>query len=369
MTTYIDVHVIQLVSPSCINRDDTGSPKTAIFGGTVRHRVSSQAWKRATRAQFGQLLNTEDLGERTLLALERISKRAQTLRPELSEEAANSAASKILETAGIKMSKKHPTHTGALVFFSREELERLTELALKMLDGETVSKKDARAALRGNTAIDVSLFGRMLADAPELNIDAACQVAHALSVHKATPEFDFYTAMDDNASEESAGAGMMGTTEFVSSTLYRYAAINVDKLVSNLGSEEAARRAIEAFLKAFATSMPTGKQNSFANRSRPEFLLIEVRHGQPTNLVGAFEEPVDNQGQAVKRAVEAMVNRAQEEDKVYDTNPEASFYCGLPSAVSNDAADALGKRNATALSLNDLAESAAQAAFGNSDSE
>lgn len=341
MSTFIDIHLVQLVPPSCINRDDTGSPKSALFGGVERHRVSSQAWKRAVRNDFNIYLDTSELGERTLQAVSRIAAQIQNVNPEFSEKEAEEAATGILDVAKISMDKKKKDDdtapkTGYLLFLSRSEIIQLAELAIQHHGGSKVTKKQAREALQGPSAIDVALFGRMLADAPEANVDATCQVEHALSVHKATREFDYYTAVDDNASEDNAGAGMIGTQEFVSSALYRYATINVDKLVSNVGDTEAAARAVEAFTRSFTLSMPTGKQNTFANRTRPDFLLVEVRNDQPISLVNAFEEPVPNNGRAVPLAAAKLAAYAVNGDDQYGTQPLESFGLVTDTADSEE---------------------------------
>ncbi|WP_080792344.1 type I-E CRISPR-associated protein Cas7/Cse4/CasC [Corynebacterium pacaense] len=349
MSTFVDIHLIQLVPPSCINRDDTGSPKSALFGGVERHRVSSQAWKRAVRNDFNTYLDSAELGERTLQAVKRIAQRIQELSAEFTEEAAEKAAAEILVTAGITMDKKKKDDesapkTGYLLFLSRSEIDRLAELAIESQGDTKPNKKKVREALQGPAAIDVALFGRMLADAPEANVDASCQVEHALSVHKATREFDYYTAVDDNASEDNAGAGMIGTQEFVSSALYRYATINVDKLASNVGSREAAARAIEAFTRSFTLSMPTGKQNTFANRTRPDFLLVEVRDDQPVSLVNAFEKPVQNNGEAVRLAAVSLAEYAVNGDAQYGTKPVQSFGMATRAADSEKLQSALNSR-------------------------
>lgn len=158
--------------------------------------------------------------------------------------------------------------TGYLVFLSQRQIDSLAGAAIEA-SAEVDPLKAMKAAkvkalIDTDHSVDIALFGRMIADSSDLNVDAACQVAHALSVHEAVPEYDFYTAVDDakdrNEEEEDAGAGMMGTVGFVSSTMYRYAAINVDQLKINLGNEKAIRMAIEAFLRSFVESMPTGKQ-------------------------------------------------------------------------------------------------------------
>lgn len=335
MSTYIDFHLLQLVPPSCINRDDTGSPKSATFGGVVRHRVSSQAWKKATRSEFKSFLDTEYIGERTKQVAERVAEQIRALKSDLTEEQALESAVAVLADAGIKMDTKKAVETSYLFFLSRSEIQAFADIAVRKLAGETFTKANVRKALEGTNAYDVALFGRMLADAPERNVDAACQVEHALSVHKATQEFDYFTAMDDNAPEDNAGAGMIGTTEFVSSTLYRYATINVQQLIKNLGDADAAQKAIEAFARAFTLSMPTGKQNSFANRTRPDFIFVEIREDQPVSLVNAFESEVPNNGNALELAAERLVDYATEDDSLFGTAPLDSF-CMVSSRIKND---------------------------------
>lgn len=370
MSTFVDIHLIQLVPPSCINRDDTGSPKSALFGGVERHRVSSQAWKRAVRNDFKDYLDVSELGERTLQAVKRVAQRIKELDADFSAEQAEAAAEEIMKIADITMEKKkkdetQPTKTGYLLFLSRSEIDRLAELAIAQSQGNRPTKKQAREALQGPQAIDVALFGRMLADAPEANVDASCQVEHALSVHKATREFDYYTAVDDNADEDNAGAGMIGTQEFVSSALYRYATINVDKLISNVGDREAAARAIEAFVRSFTLSMPTGKQNSFANRTRPDFLYIDVRNDQPVSLVNAFENPVANEGRAVELAANALAKYAVKGDSMYGTKPVDSFGMANSNVNSARLEETLGDRW-NVLELEDIIKRAGNAARASS---
>lgn len=335
--TFVDIHVLQTVPPSCINRDDTGSPKSAVYGGVERARVSSQAWKRAARRDFSEHLAVDQLGERTLKVVDRISRRVQELGEQIDPEQALKAAQEALSKTGIKVkvekkkakdeeaAEVETQNTGYLVFLSRAQINALAALALDSIDGATISKAAAQRAFKDDSSIDVALFGRMIADAPELNVDAACQVAHAISVHEVVKEFDYFTAVDDNSPEDNAGAGMIGTVEFASSTLYRYATIDVVRLTENLGSEEAALAAVEAFVRSFVTSMPTGKQNTFANRTRPGFVLTEVRHDQPVSLVGAFEDPVRADRGILPQAASSLVEYAVAGDKKYGTHPAASF--------------------------------------------
>lgn len=155
-------------------------------------------------------------------------------------------------------------------------------------------KQALNRVLDGGKALDVALFGRMLADLPEKNQDAACQVAHAISTHAVEREFDFYTAVDDLKPEDNAGADMIGTVEFNSACFYRYAALDLEKLHENLqGDTELTLKGLEAFLRAVVKAKPSGKQNSFAAHNDPEYVLFTVRQeADPRSLANAFEKPV-----------------------------------------------------------------------------
>jgi len=278
MTRFIDIHVLQQVPPSNVNRDDTGSPKTALYGGTLRARVSSQAWKRATRKAFDGDLDRSDVGFRTTRVVELVAERIAELDDQT--ENATERAVAVLEAAGLKLKaprKRKGAEAGEdeeqarseyLVFLSGPQIDALARLALDAGDG-TIDKKAAKNAFQADNGMNVALFGRMVADDPGLNVDAAVQVAHAISTHTVETDFDYYTAVDDRNPSDETGAGMIGTVEFLSATLYRYATVSVDGLHANLGDAAATARAVEAFVRGFVRSMPTGKQNTFANRCRP----------------------------------------------------------------------------------------------------
>lgn len=305
--TYVDVHILQSVPPSNINRDETGSPKSAVFGGVRRARVSSQAWKRATRKRFNATLERSDIGFRTKRVVELLRDEIMRLAPALDAQEAEKYATDALKAAGIKKltTPKPPkdapedaeppsAQSEYLLFLSAGQLVRLAELAVAAHKAsERVNGKLAKDAIKADHSFDVALFGRMVADDAELNVDAAVQVAHALSVHGVEPEFDYFTAVDDLQERDlETGAGMIGTVEFSSSTLYRYATVNVPALRKNLGDTVATARAVAAFVESWALSMPTGKQNTFANRTVPDAIVVSFRDDQPINLVGAFETPV-----------------------------------------------------------------------------
>lgn len=352
MSTYVDIHIIQNLPPSCVNRDDSGSPKSAIYGGVRRLRVSSQSWKRAARLYFDDLLDASDVGVRTKRVAGVLAAKIAEDAPELTESAL-SLAEGVFKTAKIKLSpprgkKNAPQESGYLMFLSAGQIGRLAELAITSArGGEALDARTIKKIFKEAHAVDIALFGRMVADDTDLNVDAACQVAHAISTHAAENEYDFFTAVDDEKSrseeEEDAGAGMMGTVEFSSATMYRYATVNLDMLVKNLGDGEAALRALEVFIKGFCLSMPTGKQNTFANRTVPETVVVSVREDQPVSLVGAFEKPIPQDADRgyVDRSVESLVRYSSTIEENYGLRPLASLVVALQDS---EAASSVGER-------------------------
>jgi CRISPR system Cascade subunit CasC len=319
--TILDVHILQNVPPSNMNRDDTGTPKSAYYGGVRRARVSSQAWKRATRSRFNKLLPPEELGVRTKKVVEALAERITAHDPSVTDTAAQLAEETLRVATGSSFDlPKRKNRDGEdeavaeskyLMFLSRRQLDALAEVAVSASDGGDVqslkkSLKDkeqkarTRHAVDTRHSVDIALFGRMVADSADLNVEAATQVAHALSVHRSDIESDYYTAVDDRSGESEPGAGMIGAVDFNSATLYRYAAVDVDELQRNLGAglkedeppSTPAAKAVTTFLEAFITSLPTGKINSFGNHTLPSAVIVTIRDQWPISFVGAFEEPV-----------------------------------------------------------------------------
>ncbi|MFJ7305302.1 type I-E CRISPR-associated protein Cas7/Cse4/CasC [Streptomyces sp. NPDC099088] len=298
---YIDVHVVQTVPPANLNRDDQGNPKEAIYGGVRRSRVSSQAWKRASRRHFDEQAPEADRATRTKRIASELLTRI-TRDTGLDRENAARIATALLAQLGISQGKK-AGDTAYLLFYGNAQLDavaslvtdRAAELAA-LEDGaltEAVKELPVVEKFQSGHPVGVALFGRMVADIPKLNVDAAVQVAHALSTHETQLEFDYFTAVDDQNEKEETGAGMIGTIGFNSATLYRYATVGFTQLADNLGGDtEAALDALDQFLDSFALSAPTGYENSFAHRTRPSLVVVVVRTDQPVNLVSAFEEPV-----------------------------------------------------------------------------
>lgn len=355
--TIIDVYALQTVPPSNLNRDDTGSPKTAVYGGVRRARVSSQAWKRAIRLAFNDLLDRSQLGERTKRVGESLAARIRELDGSLTDGAASALAAEVFAAAGLaKIDKKKgeikDVESGYLLFLSHRQLDSLAAAALDASRaGTPLDKARFKALANAEHSVDIALFGRMVADMADINVDAACQVAHAISVHAVDNEFDYFTAVDDRKEDaQETGAGMIGTIEFNSSTLYRYATVDVDALHRTLGDADATRAAVEAFLTAFARSMPTGKQNTFAHRTLPDAVLVRLRDTQPINLVGAFETPVRETHAAgrIALAAEALAKHTVAVENAYGERPVGSWVTqvGEQTAVLAD----LGK----AVSFNEL---------------
>jgi CRISPR system Cascade subunit CasC len=238
------------------------------------------------------------------------------------------------------------------LFLGQQEIAGFADLVDQHWDvlqpnGEKKSKKEAKAAvppevqkqvkaiMNGGKAVDVAMFGRMLADLPEVNQDAACQVAHALSTHKVERDYDYFTAVDDKGDPEEPGAGMIGHVEFNSATFYRYAVIDPCKLAANLQDDrELALRAIDAFVEANARAIPTGKQNTFAAHNPPSFVGVVLRHGSPLNLANAFESPVfAKQGESLTG--QSVLKLADYDSKlagVYGDNRDRWAYIDLTEA-------------------------------------
>lgn len=357
--TIIDISILQTVPPSNINRDDTGSPKTARYGGVRRARVSSQAWKRATRAQFNEAIGESRQGIRTKRVVELLGDRVHRLDGSIPIDQAQTLASAALGSAGFKLTKPRrsteenpePEEAGYLLFLSSRQLDRVAELCVAAHSGDVTppafDKKVLREALDSEHSIDIALFGRMVAEATDLNVDASCQVAHAISVHAVDNEYDWYTAVDDHKAiddEEDAGAGMIGTVEFNSSTLFRYATLDVNALQENLGDTDATRLAVTAFLRSFITSMPSGKQNTFANRTLPDAVVISLRSSQPVNPVGAFEEAITGPSR-VQAASERLVAELLEIDANFGTTPEKIWVVRIGEATAS--LDGLGGERVT----------------------
>jgi len=329
----LELHLLQNFAPSNLNRDDTGSPKSCDFGGYRRARISSQSIKRAIRNEFRdqELVPENARAVRTKRVIEAVSERLQGLGRRA--DAASAVVEATLSSLGIRLADTEKTQyllylgeeeLAALAAFSNSHWDHLAQLSSgggATRDAKKVARQAAadalpkgavdglKKSLDGGRAADLALFGRMLADLPELNRNAASQVAHAISTHQVTADFDYYTAIDDLKPEDSAGADMIGTVEFNSACFYRYANLDLRQLQENLGGDaDLVASTVRAFLYASRAAVPTGKQNSFAARNLPSFAFAVVRDSGFWSLANAFVRPVQarNGQDLVQLSVDAL---------------------------------------------------------------
>ncbi len=292
----IELHILQSFPVSCLNRDDVGSPKTAVFGGVQRARISSQCLKRAARTT-AQELAPHFMGIRSRLLKEPFFAALQSAGLDATKAAEQ--AQVLCETFSTQ-DKKNPDQVTTAVYLSPAEIEQIAKAVAKGEEpGKAVKKVDRL------DAADIALFGRMVANDATLNVEGAAMFSHALSTHKASNDVDFYSAVDDRKTDsEDAGAGMIGTLEFTSATYYRYAAVNLDLLFeeSHLGKLDAAQRkaVLDAFIRATLMAVPGARKNSMNAATLPfEVLGVLKDKGQPIQLINAFEAPISANGKGL----------------------------------------------------------------------
>lgn len=322
MSTFIQLHMLTSYPPSNLNRDDLGRPKQAVMGGANRLRVSSQSLKRSWRQSevFESILKdnkgirTKELGRQIYDALQEKG---------VSEKKAAEWAKQIAGQFGkLKTGKKDPMENleiEQLAHISPEEQTAVDQLVQRLAESNKApSKEDLSLLRKDHSAADIALFGRMLAANPAYNVEAAAQVAHAITVHKVAVEDDFFTAVDDlNTGAEDAGAGHMGETEFGAGLYYLYTCVNRDLLAENLQNDATlANKALGALLEAAATVGPTGKQNSFGSRARASYILVEKGEQQPRSLSVAFLKPTQGTNM-LSDAIETLRKTRSNMDQVY----------------------------------------------------
>jgi CRISPR system Cascade subunit CasC len=330
MSRFLQLHLLTSYPPANLNRDDLGRPKTAKMGGVDRLRVSSQSLKRTWRTSeiFADALNAP-LGDRTKLfgtpiflhliakgvAFKKAVEAAKQIAGVFGKNEAAADLKKAKDDYLPKLQKKWAARDkdnlgiaaysleqlnelevldiSQLAFISIEEKQAAYALADKVAQGEDIG--DKLDVLRDTTSsVDIALFGRMLADTPSKNIEAACQVAHAISVHSIVIEDDYFTAVDDlNDHSADAGAAHIGETGFAAGLFYSYVCINKELLIENLNGDEAlANKAIQALTEAAVKVAPEGKQNSFGSRAYASYVRAEVGDQQPRSLSVAFLKPL-----------------------------------------------------------------------------
>ncbi len=319
-TMYLCIHALQVVPASCINRDDTGTPKTCVYGGTSRMRVSSQSWKRAARMYMKNKFG--DTGVRTKFIVDILRDRIVEATECKAEEAEKFIKEKL--KSGIISDKDDAKKTAA--FFSEQQIEKLSELLIARYNEENNADKKAGSsekqfgkevieAVKNMPSTSELLFGRMFANNPDLNYDAACQVAHAFSVNEVYDEPDYFTVVGDYKRQEAlAGSDYLDTKLFNSGILYRFADVNLS-VGSELRKEEYkvdAAKAASQFLEAFVVSMPSGSANAYANMTLPETVVVELRDDTPVSFAPAFVKAIEDKD-ICAAAIEKML---QYEDKI-----------------------------------------------------
>lgn len=330
MSRFIQLHILTSYPPSNLNRDDTGRPKTAMVGDCTRLRISSQSLKRAWR--------TSDIFENTLKG--HIGTRTKEMgisvyrsltQQGVSEKNAREWAKSIASQFGkLKSDKKtennEDLHVEQLVHFNPEEEKAIAALVTQLVASATAPNEDDLKLLRKqHTAADIAMFGRMLASSPAFNTEAAVQVAHAITVHKAAVEDDYFIAVDDlNNGETDRGAAHIGETGFGAGVFYLYICINRELLQQNLGGDAVlTQQALNALLHAVTKVSPTGKQNSFASRAYAGFVLAEKGDQQPRTLAQAFLKPVKDQD-TLGRAIAELSKRRENFNAVYGDCADAT---------------------------------------------
>lgn len=306
-----EIHMLKNYPPTNLNRDDTGAPKTCLFGGVTRGRVSSQCLKRSWRTSpsFRAEIGDENLGIRTrklpVLVAEKL------LEMGVSAEFVEAVQPR-LTGIGNKEGKetKDGNATAQVIFYAKEDIAAVAATVKDLLDKcknvKDVQKLKAKDILSAVTdadvrpiTLDIALFGRMVTSNAFRDVEASMQVAHAISTNKISVESDYFTAMDDmlaGGSLDEAGAAMIGDVDFNSSCYYVYASVDTGALAENLkyaeDAEAIVRKALPALLRAMAFTDPNGKQNSFAGHVLPSVVMVECKEQKiPTSLVNAFVEP------------------------------------------------------------------------------
>lgn len=299
----IELHLLQSFPVSCLNRDDVGAPKTAVFGGVSRARLSSQSLKRAIREfAHDNLLGARFAGERSKLIVQPLVEALKKYG--VAADSAAKHASNIADKLAKLDAKAKEPQVGTLFFLAPGEIDAIAKGVATLLKEDAASKKYetqigklAKGAGLADGA-DIAIFGRMAASMPSLTLEGAGMFSHALSTHKSENDIDFFSAVDDRKPDgDDAGAGMIGTLEFSSAVYYRFAALNLDLLadqdhLQSLPVDER-RKVVGAFIRATLLAVPGARKNSMNANTLPGYVLGTYKAaGQPVQLINAFEEPV-----------------------------------------------------------------------------
>jgi CRISPR system Cascade subunit CasC len=340
----IELHILQSFPVSCLNRDDVGAPKSAIFGGVTRSRISSQCLKRAIREYAKELLPEFNQGIRTRYIIPLFE---QALGKHVSKEKAQKLAR---EVAGFfnEIDNKDERRVKTAMFLSPREIDEISgELA-------TISKKkepsdgDIQKACKKASrvdAADISIFGRMVANDSSVGVEAAGMFSHALSTHQVADYLDFFAAVDESKPEDvPAGAAITDTLAFTSATYYRYAALNLSWLTDSKNfcslaqlSKKERQKVVSTFLQATLLAVPSARKNSMNAHNPPAYALGLFREtGQPIQLVNAFEKPVWSKNGYIEPSIREMLIHNYRMKDMFEVKPKVEVATGFETIESSD---------------------------------
>jgi CRISPR system Cascade subunit CasC len=343
MNNFLQLHLLTAYGPANLNRDDLGRPKTAMFGDSERLRISSQSLKRAWREAFKPEFGGQHGFRTKRLAIEYFFK--PLVANGVPEKDAINWANLVATQFGKpkkqdKQKIEQEAELETLVFIGPDEIQAIQALAKTCSTEKREPTADELKLLRKKSvAVDIGMFGRMLADNPESNVEAAVQVAHAITVHPAEPEDDYFTAVDDLSRSDETGSSHLGESGFGAGVFYIYICISRQLLLDNLsGDAKLTARAIEALVRTACTVAPTGKQNSFASRSRAFFAQAELGNSQPRQLSYAFLKDLgsNSEGMAAS-AIAALVSTQAGLDAVYGKTETREEFNSLQAKGTLDA--------------------------------
>lgn len=327
----LELHILQSFPVSCLNRDDVGAPKTAVFGGINRARLSSQSLKRAIREFAADHLPARFQGERTKLIVEPLAAALQkhgVADAAVAREHAKNIADKLAKLDA--KAAEEDAKVGTLIFLAPSEIDAIAADVAALIatnpktkDYEKSIDKSCKKAGLVDGA-DIALFGRMVASLPSLTLEGAAMFGHALSTHRSDNDLDFYSAVDDRKpKDDDAGAGMIGTLEFSSAVYYRYAALNLGLLAdaAHLGklSVDERRAVVDAFIRATLQAVPGARKNSMNAHTLPGYVLGTYKSaGQPVQLINAFESPIRPKSGLLDESVAALKAHHEALKKTWD---------------------------------------------------
>ncbi len=310
----VEFHILQSFPVSCLNRDDLGSPKSAVIGGIPRARVSSQCWKRAVRMQMHEL--GQPIASRTKLIVRAIADAC------LNAGATEEQAVQCGQWTAAAFAKKVENGVSDTLFFISDS--ECTGIAQKFAENSfrEIKDKDLQKVCKGalnpaHDGLDIALFGRMVANAADMNVEAAASFAHAVSTHRVDPEIDFFTAVDDCRKEEESGSAHMGSLEFNSATYYRYVSLDLGQLAKTLKNDDLTAP-VEAFVKALFLAVPSARQATMSAACPWDEAIITVRRGQRLQL--AFNTAVRTSAEKpdlVANSIAALKQHFADAERMY----------------------------------------------------